>query len=162
MSTTSPPVGSWGQGRGKIDSLIEEEKLQKVTASRTHANRLLKQAQNHLASSASTAEDDPEGSYALLYTAARKSLTAVLEVQGLRPTTKGGHVVISDALKAQIDPPLGRILVTYNRLRRSRHDSEYPPVSEPELTADDVRQDLDKAKEIVKVSEKLMDQLPIY
>ncbi len=162
MSSTLPPAGSWGQGRGKIDSLIEEEKLQKVTASRTHANRLLKQAQNHLASSASTAEDDPEGAYALLYTAARKSLTAVLEVQGLRPTTKGGHVVISDALKAQIDPPLGRILVTYNRLRRSRHNSEYPPVSEPELTADDVRQDLDKAKEIVEVSEKLMDQLPIY
>ena len=70
--------------------------------------------------------------------------------------------MISDALKAQIDPPLGRILVTYNRLRRSRHNSEYPPVSEPELTADDVRQDLDKAKEIVEVSEKLMDQLPIY
>ena len=145
-----------------MDGLIDAGKLQKVATSRGHADRLIQQSKNHLKSSAISAGDDPEGAYSLLYTAARKSLTAVLEVQGLRPTSTGGHVVIYEALKAQIDPPPGRVVATFNRMRRSRNHSEYPPGTEPELTEQDVLEDLEKAKEIVEVSQKLLDQFPIF
>ncbi|MDP1852196.1 MAG: HEPN domain-containing protein [Candidatus Planktophila sp.] len=145
-----------------VDDFIVSGKLQRVVASREHAERLLAQSRNHLSSCDLTASEDTEGAYALLYDAARKSLTAVLEVQGLRPTSVGGHVVIYQALKAQIDPPMGRVMATFNRLRRSRHNSEYPSVSEPELTEQDVREDLEKAKEIVEVAQKLLDKFPIF
>ena len=49
-------------------------------------------------------ETDPEGAYTLLYDASRLALTAALAVQGLRPTTRGGHVVVGDALRAQRGP----------------------------------------------------------
>jgi hypothetical protein len=38
-----------------------------------------------------------EGAYALAYDAARKALVGLLEAHGLRPTAKGGHVVVLDA-----------------------------------------------------------------
>lgn len=162
MNGGPTPLSRWDQGREVVDDLISSGKLQRVAASRDHANRLLEQAKNHLRSCELTASEDPEGAYSLLYDAARKSLTAVLEVQGLRPTSTGGHVVIYQALKAQLDPPMGRVVSTFNRLRRSRHNSEYPPVSEPELTEQDVLEDLDKAKEIVDVAQKLLDKISVF
>ena len=162
MSDNATLLLRWDQGREVVDGLIASGKLQRVFASREHAERLLDQSRKHLSSCDLTASKDPEGAYALLYDAARKSLTAVLEVQGLRPTSVGGHVVIYQALKAQIDPPMGRIMSTFNRLRRSRHDSEYPSLSGPELTEQDVREDLEKAKEIVGVAQKLLDKFPIF
>lgn len=162
MSSKQIPPVTWEQGRDVVARLIETGKLQKVVASRDHADRLIQQSKNHLKSSTISAADDPEGAYSLLYTAARKSLTAVLEVQGLRPTASGGHVVIYEALRAQVDPPLGRVVLTFNRLRRSRHHSEYPPVSEPELTEEDVREDLVKAIEIVEVATRLLEEFPVF
>lgn len=145
-----------------MQGLINEGRLQKVAASRTHADRLTQQAKRHLASASTIANSDPEGAYALLYTASRKALTAVLEVQGLRPTVSGGHVVVYLALRAQLDPPMGKIILSFNRMRRSRHDNEYPPVSEPELSLNDVLEDLDKSADIVGRAEKLLDEFPIF
>lgn len=116
----------WEQGRAEIERLLEAKHLQQVPASREHADRLLAQARRHLASAASTAEDDPEGAYALLYDAARKALWAILENQGLRPTSSGGHLAAYNAVRAQLDPPMGRQLRPYDRMRRHRRDAEIP------------------------------------
>src|SRR5215472_8542742 len=74
------------QGREVIDRLLAGGELQRVPASRDHADRLVRQARTHLASAAEISETDPAGGYTLVYDAARKALTAVLENQGLRPT----------------------------------------------------------------------------
>ena len=162
MSDANSESINLNQGRKAVQKLIDNGRLQRITSSRVHAERLLKQSRNHLTSAAKTAEEDPEGAYNTLYDAARKALVAVLEVQGLRPTSKGGHVVIYDALKAQIDPPLGNVVATFNRMRKSRHGNEYPSVEEPELTTQDVLEDLAKSIEIVNVAEKLLGQFPIF
>jgi hypothetical protein len=43
--------------------------------------------------------------------------------------------------------------------RRQRHDAEYPPGSGPELTAQDVREDITKAAGIVSLAERVLDQM---
>lgn len=68
--------------------------LENVTASTENAARLLAEAERHLRSAQLVAEADPAGGYDLLYAAARKSMAAVLAVQGLRATSKGGHVAV--------------------------------------------------------------------
>ena len=80
------------QGRSVIEDLVHDNHLQVVPASREHAERLLRQARQHLASAEDICTDDPQGAYALIYDAARKALTALLENQGLRPTSAGGHI----------------------------------------------------------------------
>lgn len=51
----------WQQGRGEIDQMLQGRELERVTASREHADRLLGQARRHLASAELTLETDPEG-----------------------------------------------------------------------------------------------------
>jgi hypothetical protein len=152
----------WKQGRASIDRMLADSELQRVPASREHADSLLAQSRTHLASAASICETDPPGAYALVYDAARKALTGVLENQGLRPTTNGGHLAAYDAVRAQLDPPLGKLLRPFDRMRRQRHDAEYPPVSAPTLTSADVCEDIPRATEIVELSERVLDQMSPY
>jgi hypothetical protein len=67
----------WDQGRADIDRMLLDRQLQRVPASRDHAERMLAQARKHLMSAQEVCGDDPEGGYALLYDAGRKALTAV-------------------------------------------------------------------------------------
>ncbi len=149
----------WNQGRDAIDRMLADGLLQRVPASREHADRLIAQARRHLTSADEVCDDDPAGGYALVYDAARKALTAVLENQGLRPTTRGGHLAAYDALRSQLDPPMGNVLRPFDRMRRQRHDAEYPPTDAPELTADDIREDIPKAAAIVDLGERVLDQM---
>ena len=82
----------WDQGRADIERMLADRRLQRVPASREHAERMLAQARKHLTSAQEVCGDDPEGGYALLYDASRKALAAVLGNQGLRPTSAGGHL----------------------------------------------------------------------
>jgi hypothetical protein len=98
----------WNQGRDTIDRMLASAELQRVPASREHADRLIRQARRHLVSADEISENDPAGGYTLIYDAARKALTAVLENQGLRPTTRGGHLAVYEAIRARLIRPWAR------------------------------------------------------
>lgn len=149
----------WDQGRPVLDRMLADNELQRVPPSREQADRLLDQAGSHLSSAAEICDKDPAGGYALLYDAARKALTAVLENQGLRPTTRGGHLAAYEAVRAQLDPPLGKTLQPFDRMRRQRHDAEYPPTNSPQLTPADIREDIPKAAAIVGLGKRVLDQM---
>ena len=61
----------WNQGREVIDRMLAESELQRVPASREHADRLVLQARVHLVSANEISEGDPAGGYTLVYDAAR-------------------------------------------------------------------------------------------
>src|SRR5262245_61741545 len=107
----------WQQGRDAIDAMIARGEIERVPPSRSHADTLLAQAHQHLQSAQAIALSDAVGGYQLLYDAARKALTAVLENEGLRSTSRGGHIAVMDAVSAQLDPPLGDVLRPFDRLR---------------------------------------------
>jgi hypothetical protein len=82
-------VISWPTGIETIKHLLATDDLQKVSPSPTAASAFLDAAAKHLDSALLVADADSEGAYTLLYDAARKSLAAVLQAQGLRATTAG-------------------------------------------------------------------------
>jgi hypothetical protein len=142
--------------------MLAGHELQRVPPSRDQADRLLAQARSHLASAEKVCADDPEGGYALAYDAARKALAAILENQGLRATSRGGHLAVLEAARAQLDPPLGRVVRPFNRMRIRRNDAEYPPTDAPELTADDVREDVASAQAIIDLAGRVLDSMSPY
>jgi hypothetical protein len=153
-------VKRWEQGRAEIEKMLADGHLQRVTASRLHADAMLEQARRYLTSARTLTSSDPDGGYVLAYDAARKSLTAVLENQGLRPTSRGGHIAVVDAVTAQLDPPLGSTLRTVGRMRARRNRVEYPgpdvaPVSESELA-----ETLPKIDAVLDVAAKVLDTMP--
>jgi hypothetical protein len=149
----------WNQGRATIDKLIADGELQRVPPSREHAEQLLAQARKDLDSAGLLRASNPKRAYESLYDAARMALTATLENQGLRPTTRGGHVAPYAAVSAQLDPPMGSTLRPFDRMRRTRHRSEYPSFTAPDVTADNIAADLPVAAAIVEICAGVLDEM---
>jgi hypothetical protein len=142
--------------------MLARGELEKVPASREHADLLISQARRHVTSADAVAANDPTGAYQLLYDAARKALCAVLENQGLRATSRGGHIAVGEAARAQLDPPLGGVLRPFERLRRRRNEGEYPRRDQPAITNEEVGRDHPKVIEIVNVAARVLDQMSPY
>lgn len=151
----------WDKGRSAIEALIAERQIERVPASREFADRLIVSARSQLASAA-LPQNDPQTAYDALYSAARKGLTAILENQGLRPTTRGGHLAPYEAVRAQLDPPLGPIIRPFDRMRRQRNIADYPSMDTPLVTEEDVRADLPAATAIVDLAERVLDEMSVF
>jgi multidrug efflux pump subunit AcrA (membrane-fusion protein) len=149
----------WDQGRPAVDGMISRGEIERVPASRDHADLLMVQANQHVRAARAIVSIDPTGAYQLLYDAARKSLNAVLENQGLRATSRGGHIAVLDAVSVQLDPPLGGILRPFDRLRRRRNQAEYSTAASPSLVAEDVERDLPKVQDIIEAVAKVLEQM---
>lgn len=152
---------SWPTGIETIKELLAASNLQKVAPSLEAAHGFLAQAAGHLDSAQSVAATDPTGAYALLYDAARKSLAAVLQAQGLRATSKGGHYAIQEAVNAQFtkSPPRDA-LRPFGRLRRTRNQIEYDDITP--ITSEDIEADTPVVRTLHAMAEQLVDVLPVF
>jgi hypothetical protein len=142
--------------------MLDKRELERVLPSAEHAAEFITQARRHAASAERIAEDDPAGAFQLLYDAARKALVAILENQGLRPTSRGGHIAVLEAVSAQLDPPMGHVLRPFDRLRRLRNNAEYPRPDTPPFTAGDVARDITKIADIVDLAQRVIAQMSPY
>ena len=162
-SSDSTSPGGWAQGRSKIDRYLQQKRLQEVAPNRSHAEKLLELAQAHTQTASMVADDDPEGAFAAAYDGARKALVAILANQGLRPTSKGGHVVVGEAVTAQLDPPHRATLRPFDRMRERRNKAaEYPDPGIPPITPDEVRDGIEKARKMIDLAHQVLDQMPAY
>ena len=117
-------MGRWAQGQQTVEQLLRDRHLQQVVADADTVTALLQAASRHIATATAAVDGDPEGAYSLAYDAARKSATAVLAHQGLRPTSAGGHIAVVETIHAQFPKVPG--LASLDRLRRHRNQPEYP------------------------------------
>lgn len=79
----------------------------------------------------------------------------MLAHQGLRPTTRGGHIAVVDAANAQFPGVPG--LKSLDRLRRRRNQGEYPdPASYDPITIDDSRDAVEVATLALASARKLL------
>jgi hypothetical protein len=106
--------------------MLERGELSQITANAELADRLLATARQHLASARLLADTDPYLAYVAVYDAIRKALSALLQIQGLRATTSGGHLAVMHAVQAQFGASMGAILRPVDRIRVTRHEAEYP------------------------------------
>ena len=93
---------SWSPGRQDIQRLIAAGEIGVVTPDPVVAARLLDDADRQLWSAAAAVGfRDLSGAYQLAYDSLRKSAAALLALQGLRATSRGGHVAIQEVLKGR-------------------------------------------------------------
>jgi hypothetical protein len=150
----------WDQGRSVVEQLLSEQRLQRVPASRKHADALVAQARRYLESADLVTTTDPDAAFVLAYDAARKALTGILENQGLRPTSRGGHIALIDAVTAQLDPPLGGTLRPVDRMRSRRNRVEYPSEDVAPVTETEVAETLPKVKAVIDAATKVIEAMP--
>jgi HEPN domain-containing protein len=148
--------GRWPVGEAEVQNLIDHGEIEEVEPSAEHAELLMRQAETHLASVAALLPGDPPGAFAVLYDAARKSLGAVLAIQGLRATNKNGHRATQEAIEAQLGPNASKVVRPFRALRLRRHDAEYPALDTPEVTVEEAEEALSDARGIVAAMKKFL------
>jgi hypothetical protein len=147
----------WNQGRAEVEAMIASGEIERVHPDRGRSDAMLDEARTHLDSATAIVDTDPQGAYSLLYDAARKAMAAVLENQGLRATSRGGHLAVYQSVRAQLDPPMGRTLQPFDRMRRRRNAVEYGASSQAPVTAEEIREDAVKAQAIVEAVHQVLD-----
>jgi hypothetical protein len=147
---------TWERGRAEVERLIRDGGLERVEPSSDVAARLMSESEAHLRLSKQGVDVDPAGALQLAYDAARKACAALLAVQGLRATTQSGHRALLDAAQAQFnDRGANAVFGRLNRLRRTRHASEYPSADSPTVTTQDAEQALRVGSEAVGAARDL-------
>ena len=148
---------SWTRGRADVEQLITDGELERVRPSVEVADRLIADASAHVSLASKGIEEDPAGALQLCYDAARKAATALLAAQGLRATTRGGHIAVIDAVRVQFNDEGGMaIFGRLHALRRRRNRTEYPDDESPGVNEDDARRALDTARAVLQAAERLL------
>jgi HEPN domain-containing protein len=118
----------------------------------------LEKASVTLETARSAADRDPDSAFVLAYDAARSAATALLAQQGLRPTTKGGHYAVEQAVRAQFGPGFRQ----FGALRRRRNELEYPERPDDYATVDEAKESIESAESIVTAAKGVIEQLGLF
>jgi uncharacterized protein (UPF0332 family) len=149
---------TWQPGKDRIEHLVGSGELELVTPDDAVARRLIANATAHLETAAAgLAAGDLTGAYQLAYDALRKSAAALLAVQGLRATSRGGHVAIQDAIGAQFGASV-RAFKSFGRIRRARNDFEYPDSDTQGPTMDDAEDAINAGTQGRDAAVTILDQ----
>ena len=82
----------------------------------------------------------------------------LLAQQGLRPTTKGGHYAVQDAVIRQF----GATFSAYGVLRRHRNELEYPELPDEIIEPDEAATAISSARAIIDAAGKLLGHLGVF
>jgi uncharacterized protein (UPF0332 family) len=149
---------SWDPGTSDIRALLERRELERLTGDAANGHRQLAKARTTLETARAVVERDPDSAFVLAYDAARQALTALLAQQGLRPTSKGGHLVVEQAARSQF----GDGFRPFAYMRRRRNELEYPDYDDDAADIAEAVEAVEKAENLVKAAEQLIDKLGIF
>lgn len=150
-------MNRWTQNAAVIDRLLQNGELQHVRGPAANGEPWVTKAHRTHATATEIATMDHDSAYVLAYDAARLACTALL-AQGLRPTTRGGHLVVDEAVRAQF----GDTFRPYRALRMRRNELEYPAMPEDAATVDEVNDALSGSQRIIVAVEKLLPHLGLF
>ena len=138
--------------------LLSEGRLQQVHGVEARGEPWLDRARNTLTAAAKIADTDPASTCTLACDAARFACMALLAHQALRPTTRGGHLAVEEAVRAQF----GDAFKPFRDLRIRRNELEYPIYPDEPIEPEEANAALDAAAGIVVAAEKLLPHLGIF
>jgi len=138
-----------------LNYLLARGRLERIEPRPSAAEHLLAESRRHLASAQLLLDtDDVSMAFISAYDAARKALTAILALTGMRATGgDGGHAVVADAVRL-ICPNKKKELQRFDWMRNIRNSTEYPDTDKPTATRQDVGEGITTAEQIVCFAEE--------
>ena len=95
-----------------------------------------------------------QGAFLVGYTYIRKSATLLLYCRGLRPTARGGHRVIIDALG--LDPQVPKELTeNFDEFRMKRNSIEYPDFAIQEVDLASVERCIEIGDQLLAIAQSI-------
>jgi hypothetical protein len=150
----------WTRGEQAIRDLLDAGELRRVPGAVSVAPGLLAAARTHTESAAVITGLDPDGAYQLYCDAAHKSAESLLQIQGLRPTTKGGRLAVKDAVVAQFGrSQAGEVFRRLGRMRHRNVQLDFPAGNPDHIDPEELREAQTWALQILDVSSRLIPRL---
>ncbi len=150
-------MSRWARGEAVIEQLVAHRELEAVTGAEADGIPLLAQARTTAATAAGLVSVDTYSAYILAYDAARFACIALLAQQGLRATS-GGHYAVERAVRAQF----GEVFRPFADLRRRRNELGYPHLPADAATAEEAKEAVEVAQQLIAVAGQLLDQLSFF
>jgi hypothetical protein len=147
----------WARGEDVIERLVRDGFLQRVSGAQASGEAWLERARRTVATGASVAHIDPASAYTLAYDGARFACAAVLAQQGLRATSRGGHLAVQEAIVAQFGDPFK----PFRDLRIRRNELEYPAYADEMVEVEEATEAMRAAGSIVAAAERLLPHLRV-
>jgi hypothetical protein len=151
-------MARWETGQADIERLINAKDLEAVTGVEANGSPLLEKAHRTVATAGDIGAGDPYSSYVLAYDAARAACTALLAQQGLRPTTRGGHYAVEQAVRSQFGPGFR----PFGALRRRRNELEYPHLPDDSASPDEAAEAVQSAQRLISAADQLLPRLSFF
>lgn len=151
-------MARWRRGEATIETMLAAGELQPVTGAAADGTPWLDKAHRTLGTARVAAGSDPDSAWTLAYDAARFACVALLAQQGLRATTRGGHVAVEKAVREQFAGQFDR----FGALRRQRNEIEYPLVATASLTRQDAETATALAAELIDAANRLLPNLGLF
>lgn len=148
----------WSPGAGEIEDLLARRHLARVHGARADGAPWLAKAQRRLATAEVIVVDDPESAFVLAYDAARFVGEALLAQQGLRPTQAGGHLAVTDGVRAQFGGPMTGL----GALRRRRNELEYPAFPGERVEMEEVTAAIVTAQHLLDAGHRIIGHLGLF
>lgn len=131
-----------------IEHMVANRRLERVAVNRDHAVGMIRMAEQHLGTAKVLANtEDHAMAFTAAYDGARKALTAVLAIEGLRVRPVGGAHRNTGVAAASF--VADESLAEFDWMRQVRNAAEYPDAERPTATARDVTEAIEAASEIV-------------
>lgn len=148
----------WYAGRETIESMLETNELEKIPYDESFIEQLIKSAKSNLKYAVRNNEEaNYDETISSAYEGMRFYAMAYLAKQGLRATSKGGHVVIEDAIMEQSNRKLH-----FYGLRVLYYLIDNPRPGWKEQDRSQAEQALADTKTFFSDIEKLIDKMPMF
>jgi HEPN domain len=151
-------MAAWTKGADVVRRLLAAGELQSVRGGQADGTPWLDRARRTVGAAEAVVGADPDSACTLAYDAARFACMALLAQQGLRPTTRGGHLALDESVRAQF----GDTFRPFRALRIRRNELEYPAYPGEQADADEARAAIGAAHQIIQASDKLLPYLGFF
>jgi len=135
-----------------IQRMLSDRRLDRVEANPDHARAVVTMAEQHLRTAAILiGTEDIAMAFTAAYDGARKALTAVLAVEGLRVRPVGGAHRNTGMAVALLLPGGAEGIAEFEWMRQVRNSTEYPDGKHPAATRQDVGEAISAGDTIVQL-----------
>lgn len=142
----------------KLQELVKAGKLEHVPfKAKIFTEQVLSCSQSRLDAQALLDKESIHGSFALAYTYIRKAATLLLYCRGVRPTARGGHRVIYEALAVDQGVP-NELAKAYDNLRMKRNSIEYPESFTESIEPGLIHRCIDIGDQLLAIAQSMMTE----
>jgi len=148
----------WARGEVVVERLLRDGMLQELDGVAAQGQPWLDRAGRTLTAAAALANAEPASACTLAYDAARFACVALLAHQGLRSTTRGGHVAVEEMVRAQF----GDAFKPFRDLRIRRNELEYPTHPDEPVEPQEATESVAAARAILAAASQLLPHLSVF